>query len=749
MQTEREELVGSTAQQRNWRGIAIALLVIVIVCALIITAVILATPKVEAVYHGEKFTLDDFLDKSFKPKTFATKWLTGDRFLYRDEEGALRVFNCSTNSSYLLLDNTTFIPSSMELSGVFALLRHNRSFKSSTEMAACIAIKTGDKDECLTSTPRREEFRVKGPDDAEVLQRGETLQQITNTGSDDIYNGVPDWVYEEEILSSDHALWWSAGSTYLCYAVFNDTKVPVYHFPFYGDPSNAYPTQKPISYPKPGFTNPTFQLKVVKLSDKSSVDLQVPAELQNKEYYFTIVMWRDDSSLLVTWMNRPQNVSYVTLCEASTGNCRVVIEEKGHGGWVDMYKPPVFSPDGQVFFWNLPQRDPKAGYFLNVAMIQIGVGGTKDRKSFLTLSQWDVTSVVAYDPDDQIVVNVSDKQRTCLTCDIDEERCQFVETIFSPSTEYYILHCLGPGIPYYSLYSPKDSSELRRLENNTAFWKRTESKAMPKVKYVQVDLESKDKVWGKLLLPRILNEEEILLYPLLVTVYGGPNTQQVTEEYKISWETYMVSSREFVILYVDGRGTGGRGQRWLHEIYKRLGTDEVDDTIAATWDVSKRQFIDSDKIAIWGWSYGGYLTTSVLGRDTELFQCGISVAPVTDWIYYDSVYTERYMGLPKENIQGYTDANVSQYVENFKTTNLLLVHGTADDNVHFQHSAQLMKAMIEANVYYRTMIYPDKHHGLLGGNTRRHLFETMEDFLVECFDGVSNKFGYVPEPEDK
>lgn len=779
------ELVGGSGQQRNWRGIAIALLVIVVVCALIITAVILATPKVEAVYHGEKFTIDDFLDKSFKPKTFSTTWLSGDRFLYRNEEGALHVFNCTTNSSTLLLDNTTFRQLDTETYWLsadeqYVLFKHDvRQMFRHTSLAQYTVVKLQTK----------EEFKVKGTADVEILQyvgwaptgsalvlvqdnnvyfrptMEGTLEQITNTGTADIYNGVPDWIYEEEILGSDHALWWSTGATHLCYAVFDDTKVKKYYLPIYGELDEAYPTQNPISYPKAGYTNPTFQLKVVKLSDKSTVTL-LPPDFHGRDYYFTFVLWRDDQSLLVTWMNRPQNVSYVTLCQAKDGTCRLIMEEEGHGGWVDMYKPPVFAPDGQTFFWMLPQRDPLTGYFFNIAMIQISDGTTKDRMHFLTSDQWDVTSVLAYDADRQVIYflgtggdprrrhmfswDVNNKEKVCLTCELDEERCQYVDVTFSSSTDFYVLNCMGPGIPYYSLRSPQETAELRRLENNTAFWHRTEGKAMPKVKYIQVELESKDKIWGKLLMPQKLVEEEIILYPLLVSVYGGPNTQQVTEEYKISWETYLVSSKEYVVLYVDGRGTGGRGLRWLHSVYKRLGTVEIEDTIAASWDVSERQFIDNEKVAIWGWSYGGFVTTSVLGRDTDLFKCGISVAPVTDWIYYDSVYAERYMGLPKayDNLQGYREANVSLHIENFKTSNLLLVHGTADDNVHFQHSAQLMKAMTEANVYYRSLIYTDEHHGLIGGNTRRHLFESMEDHLEECFDGVSNKFGFIPEPED-
>ncbi|KAK7113666.1 dipeptidyl peptidase 4-like isoform X2 [Littorina saxatilis] len=782
------ELVGNTAQQRNWKGIAIALLVIIVVCALIITAVILATPKVESQYYGDKFTLDDFLDKSFKPKVFQTTWLPGDRFLFRNQDGALHVFNCSTNTSTMLLDNTTFRQLDTETYWLsadeeFLLLRHDgvQVYRHSS-LAHYTVVKLDTK----------EEFKVKGigkdtmlqyvgwstTGNAMVLVEGNNLyyrdtmnsklDTLTSSGKhEEIYNGIPDWVYEEEIISSDHALWWSPAGTHLCYGVFNDSQVPRYTFPTYGNFANAYTQQKHLAYPKPGYPNPTVQLKVVKLSDRTTVDLQPPANFRGKEYYFTVVTWVDDKTVLVTWVNRPQNFSYVTLCKISDGTCENSIEEEGHGGWVDLYKPPVFAPDGKSYFWILPQRHNGDGYFSNVARVQIrDAPGTMDTKTFLTNTKWEVTSILAYDDERNLVyfigtggdprerhlhsVNVENKALRCLTCDIDEEGCQYVDAAFSPSNSFYILSCLGPGVPYYSLRSPQENAELRRLENNTAFGLRIAKKAMPKVKYIQVDVEGSEKVWGKLLLPPILNEEEILLYPLLVSVYGGPGTQEVTEQFSIKWETYLVSTRDVVVLFVDGRGTGGRGKQWLHKIYKKLGTLEVEDTIKATKEVATRHFIDSSKVAIWGWSYGGYVTTSAIGKsDDPLYRCAIAVAPVTDWIYYDSVYTERYMGFPRaeDNLHGYKAANVSQHVENFKKSRLMLVHGTADDNVHFQHYAQLVKAMVEANVYFRTLVYPDKHHGLLGGNTRNHLFQSLDDFLTECFDGWSKKFGRPPNME--
>ncbi|KAL8586168.1 hypothetical protein ACOMHN_057730 [Nucella lapillus] len=782
-----QELVGSTAQQRNWRGIIIALLVILVVCALIITAVIIATPKEERKDYGQKLTLDDYLGETFRPKGFHATWLSGDRFLYRNADGALHVFNCSNNDTEMLLDNTTFRQLNTNIFWLspderYLLLKHDYS-----QVYRHTSISTYT----VVTLSTKEEVKVKGEDDGEKLQyvawstagNGLVLVQdnnvyykptvkadavkLTATGKPgEIYNGIPDWIYEEEILSTDNALWFSPNGSHLSYAVFNDTHVRRYNLPHYGDMHNAYTKQMHIAYPKPGFPNPTVQLKVVNLSDRRTVELKPPISFRGGEYYFTVLAWQDDDTVFVTWLNRAQNLSLITLCQIADGSCQISIEEKGHGGWVDLYKPPVFSPDGRFYFWILPQRHSSDGYYENIARVQIRAGNTLDIKTFLTLTMWDATSIQAFAPEQQLVyfigtggdprmrhlfsVHVGDKRLQCLTCDLDE-KCKYVEASFSPNSQYYMLHCLGPGVPYYSLRSPLEDRELRRLENNTAFGELIAGKAMPQVDFIQVELENKEKVWGKMLLPPVLKKEEIILYPMIVSVYGGPRTQTVTFKFSIKWETYLAGARDVVVLFVDGRGTGARGKRWMHQVYKRLGTLEVDDTIQATAEVAKNTFIDTKKMAIWGWSYGGFVTLSALGRGTDLYRCGIAVAPVTDWIYYDSTYTERYMGFPRadDNLHGYKDANVSQHVENFKTSRLMLVHGTGDDNVHFQHSAQLMKAMVEADVYFRTLLYPDKHHGLLGGNTRRHLMNSLDDFLTECFEGVSEKFGRKPETEDE
>jgi len=241
-----------------------------------------------------------------------------------------------------------------------------------------------------------------------------------------------------------------------------------------------------------------------------------------------------------------------------------------------------------------------------------------------------------------------------------------------------------------------------------------------------------DKMWAKLILPESLDTKQNIKYPVLLYVYGGPGSQQATHGYD-DLPFIREHNPEVILAFVDGRGSKGRGQRWLHQVYRRLGSLEVEDTITAGEYIKQLSYVDEDKMSIFGWSYGGYLTAMVLGKQTQnTFKCGISVAPVTDWTYYYSMYTERHMGLPtaEDNLQGYEDSRVSKYAHNFNKSSFLLVHGTADDNVHFQHSAQLVKALQEAQVNFRFMMYPDEDHNI---PSRRHLYTMMTDFLTECW----------------
>jgi len=332
----------------------------------------------------------------------------------------------------------------------------------------------------------------------------------------------------------------------------------------------------------------------------------------------------------------------------------------------------------------------------------------------------------------------------CLTCEFADD-CQYVSAVFSKSAKYYILNCLGPGVPYFILKSTVDERHLV-LEDNAELKARITSKAMPSKEYYEIDLGGNNRAWAEVYLPPTLKKSHIIQYPLLVHTYGGPGTQRVTEQFNIGWGTYLSSSENIIYASIDGRGSGARGMRYLHSVYGNLGTIEVEDQITGARFLQNELFyVDDERMAIWGWSYGGFVTAHAVGDPSHSVKCGIAVAPVTDWRYYDTVYTERYMGLARENYQGYDQANVSRKAENFRGKHFLLIHGTADDNVHFQHSAQFMKSLVENDVDFRSQIYSDKNHGISGSVTSKHLYRTMTHFLKQdCWDGGEPR----PGPED-
>lgn len=439
-----------------------------------------------------------------------------------------------------------------------------------------------------------------------------------------------------------------------------------------------------------------------------------------------------------------------------------------------MYTPPTVSPNADWYYMIFPRQEAESGSFKQILMVEASVSTMKQldptpgQKKFRTVGTSDVMEIVGIDAESNLLyfigvpngdarkrhlysvstkITDNDMRVTCLTCDYNPD-CQYVSASFSHSGKYYILGCLGPAVPYFVLKSTKSAIEVT-FENNDHLKKKLANKALPITEYVNIPINNKESMYAKMLLPPILDQKQHYTYPLLLSVYGGPDTQKVTYKFQLSWEDYLVSSKNYIVAYADGRGGAGRGQKWLHANYKNLGSLEVTDAITAGRYFNNIAYVESSKKAIWGWSYGGYTTASVIGQGDGLFECGISVAPVTDWHYYDSVYTERYMGMPHENEIGYTNSNVSQYAAKFKNVKYMLVHGTGDDNVHFQNSAQFIKALVEKDVFFRLQVYTDQQHGLSGGNTKKHLYESMEDFLGECFEGVSKKFEMKQKEHEK
>uniref|UniRef100_A0A8B9N4Q5 Dipeptidyl peptidase 4 n=1 Tax=Accipiter nisus TaxID=211598 RepID=A0A8B9N4Q5_9AVES len=432
------------------------------------------------------------------------------------------------------------------------------------------------------------------------------------------------------------------------------------------------------------------------------------------------------------WLRRIQNFSVLTVCdfESATENWSCPREkqltEESTTGWIGRFQPsvPHFAPDNATYYKVFSNTvGYKHIHYINGSQVSNKVWDIP-----ITAGKWEVISIEAVTnnflyyisnenggkPGGRNLYN-SPNSPKCVSCELNKERCQYYSVSFSKDAQYYQLDC----------------HVLRYLENNTQLENSLKDIQMPSKKIGSISVGGYN-LWYQMILPPHFDLSK--KYPLLLDVYAGPCSQKVDYSFRISWATYLASTEQIIVASFDGRGSGYQGDEILHAINRRLGTYEVEDQIAAARTFSEMGFVDKDRIAIWGWSYGGYVTSMVLGSGSGVFKCGIAVAPVSRWQYYDSIYTERYMGLPiaSDNLKNYNSSTVMARAEKFKEVEYLLIHGTADDNVHFQQAAQISKALVDAEVDFQAMWYTDKDHAITG-QAHKHIYTHMSHFIKQCF----------------
>ncbi|KAG1652998.1 Prolyl endopeptidase FAP [Nymphon striatum] len=635
--------------------------------------------------------------------------------------------------------------------------------------------------------------------------------QLTQDGNVGVYfNGIPDWLYEEEIFKSNNAVWWSPKGDYLCYASINDSKVQSMVYPIYGpfsDPNNLYPRLEALRYPKPGTKNPIIKLWVVDLKNNLKIPREIfpPSQIRNQEHYVTSVSWIDNTRLSVIWITRSQNLSVIGECILNKQQCFTRSKENAPGGpegkaWVEMFDPPVHG--AYKYYLRLPIANSRSGYFQHIAKLKF----MENRKQFLTRGEYEVTKIISFDRETETLFYIANRvgkagerhlysvadhrftnhhEPKCLTCDIGNE-CLYNDAKFSPNHKYYILECLGPGVPYSALYRIHNNTFVKLLDQNDEVRNFVAYRAMPQNRTFLVPLPSKFTAVVRLYLPPTFREADAKKYPMVVEAYGGPGTQNVKEEFKVDWSTYLTSKRNFIYAYIDGRGSGFRGDRMVQAVYKQLGQVDVEDQLSVAKNLEIQPIMTGNvaldqvdrytylgqltsihrdwepevrrRVAL-GWQAfgrlnnvwhsklplclkqkhigdghtGGYVVTRAMTSPYgNSFQCGIAVAPVTSWLYQDSFYTERYMQTFEENRIGYLDADALLGAADLKDKKFLLIHGSADDHVHFQQSMMLAMALNSNGVMYRSQFYPDESHDLAG--VKEHLYRTMGGFLDECFE---------------
>ncbi len=556
------------------------------------------------------------------------------------------------------------------------------------------------------------------------LNSGETQQITTDGKKNSIINGITDWVYEEE-FAFVRAFEWSLNGDKLAYIKFDETEVPEFTMDVYGQ--NLYPYPDTFKYPKAGENNSRVSLQLYDLSSgkTSEVDLS-----KYNSYYIPRLLWtQDNNQLSVQLTNRHQNILDLVFVDASNNTSKLILEEKD-AAYVDVTDNLTFLNNNSFFWtsekdgWNHIYQYDKDGKLLNQ----------------VTKGPWEVTAYYGFDQNtgrvyyqstengsinrDVYSILPSGKNKVRLS-----QKTGTNDADFSADYTYYIGSFSDVNTPYlFTLNEAKTGKIIREIKNNNNLKSRLASYKISPKEFSTININGEDL---NMYMIKPLDFDETKQYPLFLYQYSGPGSQNVSNSWMGSndwWHQMLANEEQIIIACVDGRGTGFKGRDFKKMTQKEMGKYEVQDQIAIAKKLSELPYIDASRTGIWGWSYGGFMSSNCLFQGADTFEMAIAVAPVTSWRFYDSIYTERYMQTPQENPSGYDNNSPISHVDKLKGK-FLLVHGSADDNVHVQNTMRLIEALVQANKQFDWRIYPDKNHGIYGGNTRLHLYTLMTDFI--------------------
>jgi dipeptidyl-peptidase-4 len=558
------------------------------------------------------------------------------------------------------------------------------------------------------------------------LESGETNPVTTDGAYNEIINGSADWVYEEE-FSFAKAFQWSPDSKKIAFLRFDEREVPEFTMTNYKN--ELYPEYVTFKYPKVGEKNADVTVHVYNLKKDESKLVQIR---DTEEFYIPRIKWTEDNnSLSIIKLNRHQNNLKLLLADANSGSVKTLLEEENQY-YIDVTDDLTFLEDGKHFIWS----SEKSGY--NHLYLYDLKG---NEKNVLTQGNYDVTNFYGVDEKNKKVYyraaakNAMEKE--VYVVDLDGKNKKMVagksgmnSAQFSSTFDYYVNnHSNINSPPSYTVYD-RSGKAVRNIEDNANLNQLMDGVGLSKAEFFDFKTKHDVSLNGYMIKPPNFNAQE--KYPVFMYLYGGPGSQSVTDSWKGQnyWWFQMLAQKGYVVACVDNRGTGGRGEEFKKMTYMKLGELETIDQIEAAKYLGSLPFTDASRIGIFGWSYGGYMSSLCLLKGNDVFKAAIAVAPVTSWKWYDTVYTERYMRTHKENESGYEENSPVNFAKNLNG-NYLLVHGMGDDNVHFQNSVEMANALIAANKQFDTYYYPNRNHGIYGGVTRLHLYTKMTDFILE------------------
>jgi len=549
--------------------------------------------------------------------------------------------------------------------------------------------------------------------------------KVTGDGKKNhIINGNCDWVYEEE-FGFTKAYEWSGDGRYIAYYRFDESKVKEFTLTYF---DSLYPTMYTYKYPKAGEDNSLIQIKLYNVSSRGTANANLGPV---KDQYIPRIKWMDNSHLCIYRLNRRQNKLELLRADATTGSTSVVYEEENKS-YIDISDNMRFVKGGDAFIFSSERTGYNHLFYYNWK--------EKSLKE-LTPGEYDIESIGGVDEARQLLYYTAAEKspverklyvtgwdgsgKKCLT----KEKGSHGITPCKGNRYFLDRYSRISSVPVYYLRDA-NGAIVRTLEDNNKLEETMQQYDLGDIKLMKVKGAYGDDLNAWMITPPNFNSSK--QYPVLMYQYSGPNSQQVLDKFPAGdyfWHQ-MLAQKGYIVVCVDGTGTGARGEEFRKKTYLELGKLESDDQIAVAKYLGTLDYVDRDRIGIWGWSYGGFMSSICILKGNDVFKAAIAVAPVTNWRYYDNIYTERYMRKPQENVKGY-DENAPEKMAGRLKGKFLLVHGTGDDNVHYQNSTMFVNELIKANRSFDSEYYPNRAHGISGGNTRLHLYKRMTNFILE------------------
>ena len=682
------------------------------------------TERMDALHsmkNGQQYSVLNYLNRASQIDIYDYKTLSKVNTLVSSSD----ISAIDSFSNYTFSDDETKVLLATNVESIFrrSTLGHFYVYDTKTKTTSLVS---EEKIQEPTFSPNGSKIAYGLNNDLYVkdLNSGKT-EQITFDGEKNkIINGITDWVYEEE-FSFVRAFEWNATGNKIAFIRFDETNVPEFSMDVYG--KQLYQKQTVFKYPKAGETNSNVSLHIYDLGTKKAQDVKL--DKAYSDFYIPRIKWTNDANVLsAQYTNRHQNELDLWMINSETLNGNLVLAETDKA-YIDVTFNLTFLKDDS-FIWT----SEKGGFNHIYHYDKNG-----ELINQVTNGKWEVTNYYGYNQKTKRIFYQSTEDgsinRSIYSIGLNGKKKQRLTkntgtnaASFSADFTYFInTFSSATNPPEYTLNNSKTGNLVKSIKDNDKLAQKLSGYKTSAKEFSTINVNGNDlNMWT--IKPADFDENKT--YPLFMYQYSGPGSQQVANRWNGAndyWYQHL-AQQGYIVACVDGRGTGFKGADFKKVTQNELGKYEVEDQIEAAKQLAKLSYIDEDNIGIWGWSYGGFMSSNALFKGNDTFSMAIAVAPVTSWRFYDSIYTERYMMTPQENASGYDENSPINHVDKLKG-DFLLIHGTGDDNVHVQNTMRMVEALIQADKQFEWMIYPDKNHGIYGGNTRLHLYKKMTNFI--------------------